>query len=453
MKKENKKIDIKMTSGSIYKHLFNYALPLIIGNIILLTYNAIDLIIIGKNLGETSLAAVGSVAPIMTMVIHLVSGICIGASVIISEFFGANDNKKIKTEVSTTIISGTIFTCIIAILCIIFAKKIFILLRVPNEALNEAIIYLQVVAVGFLFVFMYNVYSNALRAIGDSKTATFFLIISAIINLILDIIFVIYLGLGVFGAGFATLISQIVACVSCIIYVQMKKNILHLRKQDLIFDKNLYKKTMSYGLITAIQQAVPPLGKILLTSKVNTLSITPMAAYNATSKLDDLTIIPQQSISYGIMTCVAQNRGAKEYIRIRETMKKGLVLEFIYSIIIALITYFCGLYIMILFSPKGSNEMISLGVKYFKIIAFFYITPGITNALQSFFRGMGNMSITLITSSIQVCVRVIVAYIFIPIIGFPAVAYGMIAGWFTMLIIEVPYYFYCKNKKWKNMMI
>lgn len=448
----NKKID-KMTEGSIFKHLINYAIPLIIGNIILVTYEAVDAIIIAKKAGEVALAGVATVAPIMNLVIHLVSGVSIGASVLIAEFYGADDNEKIKKEISTVIITGEIFTAIIVGICFFFSKAIFTIMQVPTEVMEGATTYLKVVSIGFLFVFLYNILSNSLRAIGDTKTGTYFLIISSVINLVFDILFVFYFDWGIFGAAIATLFSQIVACTGCAIYVQKCIPIMSLKLKDLVVDFSLYKKTMSYGLITALQQTVPPLSRVILISNVNTLGVSAMSAYSATSKMDDYTIIPQQSIAFGIMTCVAQNRGGKTYWRIRETLRKGIILELIYSLIIQLITFFFAYQIMLCFAPNPASAMVELGIANLKFVAFFYFMCGIANALQSFFRGMGDMKITLIASVSQVTVRVIVAIILIPKIGFIAVAYALMVGWVVMLIIEIPYYIFCKLNRWREMLI
>lgn len=442
----------KMTEGNIFKHLWMYAIPLILGNMFQLTYNAVDSIIIGKFAGDEALAAVGAANPVMTIVILGVSGLSIGASVLMSEFFGANDLKMLKREVSTTLMFGIAFSLVIFVIGILVSPYILVLMHTPESILPMADCYLKIIFVGFLFTFLYNIMSSALRSVGDSKTPVKFLALSSVLNAVCDIIFVYVFHWGVAGAGIATVIAEAVSAVLCFIYVYKKIPILQLTRKEFVLDKQLLKRTLQHGFVTALQQSCQPIGKVMIQSVINTQGISAIAAFNAVNRVDDFACIPEQSISHGMMTCVAQNRGAGKYSRIEETLKKGLVLEIFYGIFICILTLLLKTPIMKLFASSKSSSMVSIGVEYLAIMAFFYILPGLTNAMQGFFRGMEKMKVTLISTMIQITLRVIVVYIMVPVIGMKGAAYACFIGWVAMLLFEVTYYFYCKRYLWKDIL-
>lgn len=440
----------KMTEGNIIRHLISYALPLIFGNIFQLTYNAVDSIIIGKFAGEDAVAAVAASNPVMTIVILGVSGMCIGASVLMSEFYGSGDEENLKKEVSTTLIAGIVFSLTVFGIGLMLSGHILIWMNVPGDIMGMAVVYLRIIFVGFLFTFLYNAMSSALRSTGDSKTPVKFLIISSIMNGFLDMLFIYGFKLGVVGAALATVIAEGISAVLCFWYVYRHIPMLQIKPYEFRADRELLKKTLRHGSITALQQSCQPVGKVMIQSCINAHGTSVIAAFNAVNRIDDFACIPEQSISHGMMTCVAQNRGAGNQSRIRETLRKGLMLEFVYWICICIVTLILKTPIMKLFAPADSVAMVKTGVEYLTIMAFFYMLPGFTNGMQGFFRGMGNMKVTLIATIIQISFRVIFVYILVPYIGMSGAAYACMIGWTLMLLYEVPYYFYCKKYKWKD---
>lgn len=440
----------KMTEGNIIKHLISYALPLIFGNIFQLTYNAVDSIIIGKFAGEDAVAAVAASNPVMTIIILGVSGMCIGASVLMSEFYGSGDEENLKKEVSTTLIAGVVFSLAVFGIGMIMSRQILIWMNVPDDLMSMSVVYLRIIFVGFLFTFLYNAMSSALRSTGDSKTPVKFLILSSIMNGCLDLLFIYGFGLGVVGAALATVIAEGFSAVLCFWYVYKHIPILQIKPSEFKADRELLRKTLRHGSITALQQSCQPIGKVMIQSCINAQGISVIAAFNAVNRIDDFACIPEQSISHGMMTCVAQNRGAGDQSRIRKTLRNGLMLEFVYWICICIVTLILKTPIMKLFAPSDSADMINSGVEYLTIMAFLYILPGFTNGMQGFFRGMGSMKVTLIATIIQISLRVIFVYILVPYIGMSGAAYACMIGWTLMLLYEVPYYFYCRKYKWKD---
>ncbi|OPJ65620.1 MATE family efflux transporter [Clostridium chromiireducens] len=435
-----------MTKGNIPKHLIGFSIPLVVGNLLQLTYNAVDSIVVGRFSGTDALAAVGAANPVMNIAILGITGICIGASVLMSEFFGAGKHEELKKEISTTLIFGCFFSLLIVVLGLIFSKGILRLLGVPNEILDSSALYLRIIFVAMPFTYLYNAVSAAMRSVGDSKTPIRFLAIASILNGCLDFIFIGGFNMGVLGAGLATAIAEACSAVFCIIYIYIKVPLLRLTRSDIRIDMNLLKKTLQHGSITALQQSCQPIGKLLIQSFINPLGIAAIAAFNAVNRVDDFAFTPQQSISSGIMTFVAQNRGANNKRRIKDGFRIGLFVEFCYWILICIVILFLKEPIMKLFVSSEDTSMINLGVHYLGLMAFFYILPSFTNGIQGFFRGMGNMKITLISTLIQISFRTLFVYLLVHRIGMVSVAYASLIGWILMLAYEVPYYFAYKRK-------
>ena len=437
----------------IISKLFWYAVPLILGNIVLLSYDLVDALVISKFVGEVGLAAVSNAGQISSFILLFFYGLCMGASVIISEYYGAKEMIGVKLEVSTVFIAGSIFAISLSSIIAFLAPVIFRLLRLPDLVMQDAIIYLRIACVGLPFIFVYNVFANAMKAMGNSKIPTFFLALSAIINTILDLIFVARFKWGVAGASFATVLAQVTTCIITYLYVQI--NILELRlgPKDMVVKRRLLIRTFKDGMITAIQQAVPPLGRILIIAKVNTLGVAAIAANGIISRVDSFAILPAQNIGMGIMTYTAQSRGAKKNDLIYDIFKKGFYLEMGFAAIIFTILFFFKYDIMVFLSPRDSFEVIALGNSYLQIISFGYFLVGIVNTFQCFFRGMGNMSLTLYSSLINLTVKVFVVYTFIDVIGFDAVAWGTIIGWIFMNTYGYLTYRYYKKHTWADVYI
>lgn len=435
-----------MTKGNIPKHLVSFSIPLILGNLLQLTYNAVDSMVVGRFVGKEALAAVGTANPVMNIVILGITGLCIGASVLMSEFFGAGKFKELKMEISTTLLFGCFFSLLIVILGLFFTKEILSLLGVPERIIDSASLYLKIIFVAMPFTYLYNAVSAAMRSVGDSKTPIHFLAIASILNGCLDMVFVAGFKMGVAGAALATDIAEASSAIFCLIYIYKKVPLLRLNKNDIKLDKILLKKTLQHGSITALQQSVQPIGKLLIQGIINPLGVDSIAAFNAVNRVDDFAFTPQQSISHAMMTFIAQNRGAKNTKRVIDGFKMGLCIEFCYWIFICTVTLYLKQPVMKLFVSSKETGMISIGVHYLSLMAFFYLLPGFTNGVQGFFRGIGNMKITLLSTIIQISIRCLFSYLFVPKLGMAVVAYGSLIGWIFMLIYEVPYYIkYKKN--------
>ena len=439
---------LNMTKGNPTRHLIHYAVPLILGNLFQLTYNAVDSIIAGRFIGKEALAAAGMASPVMNIIILGISGLCIGAGVLMSEFFGAGQWEKLKREMATTLLFGFGFSVVVVVLGIWLTVPLLRLLNVPEELLHITATYLRIIFLGAPFTYFYNALAAALKSIGDSKTPLKFLMFSSILNGVLDSVFIGFLGFGIACSATTTVIAEAVSALLSIIYIYRKVPSLRLTRDEFRIDRGLLKSTLQYGSVTALQQACQPVGKLFIQGAVNTLGVDTIAAYNAVTRVDDFAFTPQQSISHGITTFIAQNRGAKKESRISEGFRHGLRLEFLYWIFICLAVLFLHKPIMNLFvSGENSKAIVMIGSQYLTTMAFFYLFPAFTNGFQGFFRGMGNMQITLIGTFIQTSLRVIFTFVLVPHLGIYGISFACAVGWSFMLLYEIPYYFWYMKKK------
>ena len=436
----------KMTQGSIVRHLLRYAVPLVLGNFFQLAYNAVDTIIVGKFAGEQALAAVSAANPVMTIVVLGVSGLSIGASVLMSRFYGAGDEETLSRELATTVLFGVAASAAVFVLGLLLAPQMLILMNVPTDIRPMAQRYLRIIFVGFLFTFQYNILSAALRSVGNAAAPVRFLALASVLNALLDVVFVVGLGLGVTGAGVATVIAQAVSALLCAAYITCRVPMLKVPVCALRIDPALLRLTLESGCITALQQACQPIGKAMIQSVINAQGVSVIAAFNAVSRVDDFACIPEQSISSAMMTCIAQNRGAGKYDRVKETLRRGMMIEITYGVAIGALVFLLKSPIMRLFAAQDGAKMLQMGVSYLSVMAFFYLLPGLTNGIQGYFRGMGEMKTTLVATFIQISIRTLVVYVVVPRVGITGAAYACAIGWLCMLVFTT-YRYLCIQKR------
>ena len=427
-----------LTTGKIMPILVKFTIPLVLGNLFQLTYNAVDSIIVGHFVGKEALAAVGICNPITTLMILFLNGLCMGASILMGMQYGAKDYDTLHRQISTTMLSGVVFSVTLTVLCVIFAVPMLKLIQVDPSIMDLTAEYLRIIFWGLMFTFLYNFFSSTLRALGDSASPLYFLIISAILNIFGDLFFVIVLKAGSNGCAISTVLSEALCCLFCIIYIQKKVPILRLGKKWLVFDARLLKKTIAYGWASAMQQATVQMGKIAIQALVNTMGVSVAAAFAVVNRIDDFAITPEQNIAHAMTALMAQNKGAGKNDRMREGFRCGMILELVYGAAVMLICLGFARPLMSLFVKD--EEVIGHGVVYLHLIAVMYILPAITNSLQGFFRGIGDLKVTLMSSFTNMTVRVIAAAPMVLLwnFGIEALPYSYLAGWIAMLLVETP---------------
>ena len=433
--KSNRVTDL--TRGSILRHLVSFAVPLMLGNLFQLSYNMVDTIVIGRFAGSVSLAAVGTCDQIMHLLILGVSGVCLGASVLMGNYFGAKYYDKLLEELKTTVSIGLIFSLLVLAAGIPLAGSFFRLMRLQPEALGDAKVYLRIILLAMPFTCLYNIYAAALRSVGDSRTPVRFLILSCLLNILLDLLLVAVFHLGVLGAALATMAAQGLSALLCILYVSRNVQELRFSWRTLHINRQLARKTLNYGGLTALQQCAQPIGNLVIQGTVNTLGVSAAAAFSAARKIEDIGLLPGRSMSSAMTALIAQNRGAKDEKRVEEGFRKGMLLEAAAGLLVCAVVLLLRAPLMSLFTTDGA--IIRAGITYFNVIGFCYWLPCFTNGMQGYFRGVGAMKVSLFGSLTQISFRVLSTLLLVPRLGISGVALACIIGWSAMLLWTVPY--------------
>lgn len=436
-----------MTVGASRSHLWRHALPLL-GNWLQLSYNAVDTIIAGRFIGKDALAAEGIAAPVMNLVILAITGLCIGAGVLMSEAFGAKNYDKLQKILANTLLSGFTVCLCLALAGILFTPQILAFLVVPEEISGITGTYLRVTFLGAPFTFCYNALASGLKSTGDADTPLKFLAFSAVLNAVLDLIFLGLLGFGIVYSAITTVFAEAICACLALRYMVRKVSALCPQRQHWQLNSDLLKQVFRYGGPTALQQAIQPVCKVLIQGQVNALGVSAIAAFNAVTRADDFACIPCQSISSAISTYIAQNRGAGKQERIRPGFRAGMQLEFGYWILIGSLVMLLRTPLVSLFvAGEGSGEVIRLGSEYLTWMAAFYLFPAMTNGVQGFFRGMGKMYTTMLGTFLQASIRTVCTFLLAPRFGITGIAFSCAIGWSVMLLFEVPYYFITCRKQ------
>lgn len=431
-----------MTRGRPWSHLWRYALPLMLGNWFQLGYNAVDSIIAGRFIGKEALAAEGMAGPVMNLVILAITGVTLGAGVLMSEAYGRGDREGLRQTLGTTVSFGLAACVGVAGAGLVLAPAILRALAAPEEIFAITTLYLRITFLGAPFTFFYNALAAGFKSVGDAKTPLKFLMFSAILNAALDLIFIGGLGFGVLCSAATTVLAEGVSAALAGWYLWCRVPELCPGRHQWRIRPDLLKRILRYGSITALQQAVQPVGKVLIQGQVNALGVEVIAAFNAVTRVDDFAFTPEQSIGQGITTYVAQNRGAGRWDRIRSGFAAGLRMELCYWVLIGGIAALFRRPLVALFvTGQGAGMVIELGSRYLGAMALFYLLPALTNGFQGFYRGMGRMGITLLGTAIQTGLRVIFTVLLAPRFSILGIAFACACGWTAMLVFEIPYYF------------
>ena len=426
------------TKGRVTPELLRFTVPLVLGNLFQLLYNAVDSMIVGRYVGSGALAAVGTSNPLMTLVILFINGITLGAGILIGTHYGAKDYDTLRRQISTTMLGGLGFTVVISLLFVLLARPIFRLLQVDASIFEMTVSYMRIIFLGLVFTFVYNCLASILRALGDSTGPLLFLVISAVMNVGGDLLLVVRMGLGSDGAAISTVLCEALSCVLCLIYLQRRVPLLRLGRGWLVFDRKLFRTTVAYGWTSAMQQGTVQLGKICIQAIVNTMGVPVMAAFTIVNRMDDFAMIPQQNIGHAMTSFMAINRGAGKKDRMKAGFRSGMWIELAYGFLLFAL---CFLFARPIVSLATQDEaVIAHGVSYLRLISFMYLLPAVTNGVQGFFRGIGDLRVTLISSMTNMGVRVAAALLLVFLIGMgmEALPLSYLAGWIGMLAVELP---------------
>lgn len=435
-----------LTEGKEGTLILNFALPMLAGNVFQQMYNVVDSIIIGKVLGKEALAAVGANFPLIFALISFVVGIAIGSTVIISQYFGAKQMDRVKRTIDTLYIFMFFASIIITTVGILTSKYIFQLISLPDDVIPLAIDYFTVYATGFIFFFGFQGTSAILRGLGDSKTPLYFLIISTLTNIGLDLFFVIGLGWGVKGVALATVIAQAGAFFTIVWYLNRYHSFLDFSPLKMRFDKEIFKKSLKIGLPTGFQQTFVSLGFLALYRIVNMFGTPTIAAYTIAMRIDMFAAMPAMNFSAALSTFVGQNIGANKFERIGRGLNSTLGMTSIISVTVTILAMFFAEPLMYLFTNDA--EVVAVGKQYIYVVSGFYIVFSTMFIINGVLRGAGDTFFPMIITILSLWViRIPASYLLSLKMGTLGIWWGIPVAWAFGVIAS---YIYYKTGRWKS---
>ncbi|MBC8585071.1 MATE family efflux transporter [Youxingia wuxianensis] len=431
-----------LTEGSPSKVILAFAAPMIVGNLFQQLYNIADAIIVGRFLGKDALAAVGSSLSFITFITSVILGLCIGTSVVFAQFFGAKRIKELKNSMSTSFIFIGAVTLCLSVLCILLLDAIIRLMNVPSALIADTKIYLGIIFCGMIFTFLYNWACGLLRSLGNSKTPLYFLILATILNIVLDLFFIIVLKMGVAGAAIATISAQFVSAVLCMGYCFRKLKFLNFKLSEITFDKEIFLMTANYSLLTSMQQSIMNFGILMIQGLVNSFGAGVMTAFVAAAKIDSFSYMPVQDFGNAVSTYIAQNMGAGKKDRISKGLKCAVLWITLFCLVISFIVIAFSRPLLYIFINPSETEIIAVGVQYLYIVAFFYCLIGYLFLLYGLYRGIGNVKMSIALTVISLGTRVGLAYLLspIPAIGLVGIWWAIPIGWLLADLTGLIYY-------------
>lgn len=378
-----------MTVGKPASVIINFTIPILIGNIFQQFYNMADAIIVGRCVGNRALAAVGSTGTFMFLIYGLVTGMTVGFTVSTAQRFGAGDMDGMRKSVASAIKLAAIVTALMTAVTMIFMRPMLRLMNTPSDIFDDAYSYIMIICAGIAAQVLYNMLSAILRALGNSRTPLYFLILSALLNIGLDLVFIKVFGMGAAGAAYATVISQLIAGIASFIYIITKVPLLHLKKEDWAYDRVLVGNQLKVGFPMALQYSITAIGTTMVQAALNKLGSTAVASYTAAGKIEQIAGQAYVAIGTTMATYCAQNRGAGRIDRIKEGFKSATCMGFIYSIIAGALIFFFGKYMTYLFVSEDISEVIGYVDTYLRCISLFFIPLTIVNVHRNGIQGMG----------------------------------------------------------------
>ena len=417
-----------------------FSLPLMVGNLLQQLYNLVDTWVVGRFVGADALAAVGASYSLMVFLTSVYIGLCMGSGSAFSMFFGKRDEDSMKKSFFSSFVLIGAVSIIINVGVYLFMDPLISILQIPESIRQMTEEYMSVIFAGMFFVFIYNYFANLLRSVGNSVVPLVFLAISAVLNIVLDLLFVPVWEWGVFGAALATIIAQGVSAVGIAICVYVKYPELRIEKKHMKLEIGIVKRVFNMSFFTSLQQSVMNFGILMIQGLVNSFGTSVMAAFAAAVKIDTFAYMPAQDFGNGFSTYIAQNYGAGKGERIKQGIKKAVISSGIFCVCISVIVCVFARPLMMIFIDPLESEIIDIGVVYLRIEGAFYIGIGMLFLLYGFYRGVSRPAMSLVLTVISLGSRVAIAYAFAGILGVNIIWAAVPIGWILADVAGILYY-------------
>lgn len=435
-----------MTSGSTMKLILGFAVPLLMGMLFQQVYSLVDTIIVGRFLGVSALAAVGATGSINFLIVGFCQGICNGFALPVAQRFGAKDYGGLRKYVGNSAVLAIIFGGAITLITVIACRPILELMQTPSDIIDLSYNYIVVIFAGIPAIMLYNILSAYLRSLGDSVTPVIFLVISAGLNIGLDLLFIVTFKWGVFGAAFATVLSQAVSGILCLILIIKKFDILHLKRDDWKLDWDYTRYLLIMGLPMGLQYSITAIGSVILQSSVNTLGSTAVASMTAGSRISMFVVCPFDALGSTMATFGGQNVGAGRLDRLGRGLRSAVTLGAIYSALILVVLIFFGRDLILLFVNASEVTVIAQAKQFLVTNAAFYLMLALVNIVRFLIQGMGFSGFAVFAGVFEMVARALVGLVFVPIFGFIAACFASPLAWIFADCFLIPAFLHCRKK-------
>lgn len=435
-----------MTNGSPSRHILGFAVPMLFGMLFQQFYNLVDTIIVGKTLGVEALAGVGATGSINFMIIGFCMGVCNGFVIPVAQCFGAKKPADLRKYVFNGYICSVVFAIVLTLASVIFCRRILIIMNTPADIIDHAYNYIVVIFIGIPTVFLYNMVSGVIRSLGDSKTPVVFLVLSSIINVVLDFFLILVCKMGVAGAGWATVTSQLISGLTCLIYMYKKYDILKGDKSERVLDRRFITNLCMNGVPMGLQYSITAIGSTILQAAVNTLGSTYVAAMTAGSKMFNFTCCPFDALGSTMATYAGQNVGAAKIKRLGQGVRSAMIIGSVYSVLSLIALYFTTDYIALLFVNASETTIIALTRQFILASACFYIPLTGVNVVRFCIQGMGFSVFAISAGILEMIGRAFAAIILIPSIGFMGACLASPIAWIAADAFLFPAFIHCARK-------
>ena len=439
-----------MTEGNPTGLLLTFMLPMVVGNVFQQLYNMVDSMIVGKYVGADALAAVGATGSLNFLIFSLCGGMANGIGIIISQYFGAGNDSGVKKAIANAVYIMTSSALLMGVIGLLLSRNLLSFLNTPENILDDSTLYMRIMCVGILAVGLYNCIAAILRAVGDSKTPLYFLIVASVLNIFLDLLFVRTCNMGVAGAGIATIISQLLAGIGSLFFAMMKNPYFKIERQQMKPERTIIAQCVRMGIPLAFQTSLIAISCVVLQSVVNTFGSVVVAAFTATSRIEQLVQQPYNSLGMAVSTFTGQNIGAGKIDRVRKGFRKGMIIMAIFTFVMIPLAQFGGEFIMKLF--VNEQDVIALGSRALKITSWFYLFLGSIYVARGMLNGAGDATFAFLNGIVEMAGRICFAkpLTMIPVIGVWGVWLATAFTWFAAGSISVGRYLQGKWKMPKN---
>ncbi len=419
-----------LTTGRITATMVRFAVPMIVGDLLQQLYNVVDTLIVGKFVGRDALAAVGSSYTLMTFLTSILLGLCMGSGTVFSMYYGAKNNERLKKSTYTSFIMIAACAVILSVIVFAFVDPIMAFLQVPGEVYQMMRNYLMIIFTGIAATFLYNFFAFLLRALGNSVVPLAFLAVSAVMNIVLDLVFVLVFDMGVEGAAIATVFSQYVSGVGLAVYTLVKHK--ELRPGGGIYEKGLLRELADFSFLTCLQQSIMNFGILMVQGLINSFGIVVMAAFAAAVKIDSFAYMPVQDFGNAFSIFIAQNYGAGEKERIKKGIAAAFKISAVFSIAISVVVCLFAKPLMLIFIQPHETEVLAVGMQYLRVEGAFYIGIGWLFLFYGLYRAVRKPGMSVVLTIISLGMRVVLAYTLsaVPAIGVLGIWASVPIGWF-----------------------